>query len=554
MKRVTVFLSIFLVMFNNVFCTLDTTIIDTKNDTNLTLSSEKISTDEINLIQDCYKRTPSPELEICRSVIDTGLDLSMQETWFNMDRYTNVVKPAYIKMFGRNYVEGMRLPKVGICGSGGGYRATIAYSALLEALEESGLLNITSHQSILSGSTWATIALFLRAQQHPGLSLLDFKNILKHRVVDMNFYKIAGKGIRKKLAAKDDIRKELSIKSKQRSVKPIDIWGALFANNLLGDIWDEDPHGFTFAKLRTFLECSTQYPFPIFTTTIKDFDPNDELMEVTPYFAGCNPLGGYVQTNLFGRRFENRKLAENFTDDELKVLEEDLATWMGLFGSAYSISPLDGIQFLQDTCSGIGRKLLGMRDKGFFSSILDKLHRFFDQTILSSRFNNFTYKISGLPKSDLKKLELTDGGVAYDLLNLPFAPLFRRGMDVVIICDASGDAPGGDFPQLEKAEDYARRAGYNFPSLKKYKKIGENVFVFESSDPDYPTPTFIYVEIREALSTLKFNYDSDEYEHLWNDIYLSMSNAETLKQIEGAIVRKTCMMNGVGANFGDLLF
>lgn len=48
----------------------------------------------------------------------------------------------------------IKVPTVGVIGSGGGFRAMVAYSGVFNALKKSGILDVTSYVAGLSGSSW----------------------------------------------------------------------------------------------------------------------------------------------------------------------------------------------------------------------------------------------------------------------------------------------------------------------------------------------------------------------------------------------------------------
>lgn len=52
------------------------------------------------------------------------------------------------------------MPNISIAGSGGGYRATIAYAGAMEALMEEGIFDMSSDLYGLSGGGWYLTSLF----------------------------------------------------------------------------------------------------------------------------------------------------------------------------------------------------------------------------------------------------------------------------------------------------------------------------------------------------------------------------------------------------------
>ena len=69
------------------------------------------------------------------------------------------------------------VPKIAVCASGGGLRAMIGTLGFLQAMQEDGLLNLTSYICGLSGSTWA-----LSGWLQSGTSVSAYLSSLKPRL------------------------------------------------------------------------------------------------------------------------------------------------------------------------------------------------------------------------------------------------------------------------------------------------------------------------------------------------------------------------------------
>lgn len=49
----------------------------------------------------------------------------------------------------------IQVPTIAIVGSGGGFRAMVAFSGVMKALYDSGVLDCATYVAGLSGSTWS---------------------------------------------------------------------------------------------------------------------------------------------------------------------------------------------------------------------------------------------------------------------------------------------------------------------------------------------------------------------------------------------------------------
>ena len=52
------------------------------------------------------------------------------------------------------FLQTLQVPVVAVLGSGGGYRAAVAFTAAIKALEDMQLLDCTTYLAGLSGSAW----------------------------------------------------------------------------------------------------------------------------------------------------------------------------------------------------------------------------------------------------------------------------------------------------------------------------------------------------------------------------------------------------------------
>lgn len=88
--------------------------------------------------------------------VRTGPSISSEEAQFNSMR-ARVVRGGLTKLTGIDCsgLDAADVPRISICGSGGGYRAMVATMGSLIGLEDAGILDCVTSMSGLSGSTWA---------------------------------------------------------------------------------------------------------------------------------------------------------------------------------------------------------------------------------------------------------------------------------------------------------------------------------------------------------------------------------------------------------------
>lgn len=55
---------------------------------------------------------------------------------------------------GAGVVSSLQVPVIAVLGSGGGFRAMVAFAGVMKALYESGVLDCATYIAGLSGSTW----------------------------------------------------------------------------------------------------------------------------------------------------------------------------------------------------------------------------------------------------------------------------------------------------------------------------------------------------------------------------------------------------------------
>ena len=444
-------------------------------------------------------------------------------------------------------------PIIGVCLSGGGFRAMILGLGCIKGLVDIGLWDSIAYCAALSGSSWGVtswIAANSVVKPNKEVTIDAFINQLSTRLQD---------GLTPKLTP------ELATRAFEYCVRKIyafksntvtDIYGFLLANTLLGAL-GSDRFTASLSKTHEWVKDGS-VPLPLYTaieTSIKPY----EWFEFSPFEVGSSYFRAYIPTSAFGRRFHNGVS----TYSKRRGPEPGLGYIMGIFGSAYTASLKDVLRQAMEVILG---EMKMPKDFGIPSAVLDQIKSYLtfnlpyllnspwvqhlgetkwgdisSMRFFPTRVPNFCYHLPLCPLRELKDIYLVDAGVAG---NLPVGPLLRpaRNVDILIIYDSSAYLEGA--PALRAAADYAKRHKLKFPTIS-YDGIEKRLIsVFADDDPK--TPAIIYIP-RIAnpaysktfdpskcvnsgkCSTLNFAYSKDLFKELVG------LPAATIKQNEGAI-------------------
>ncbi|MFA5075327.1 MAG: hypothetical protein WC436_04460 [Candidatus Babeliales bacterium] len=437
--------------------------------------------------------------------------LSLEEISYIFNRKYNVTDiniKNFLKKFGYQIPEQAKLPNLAFIASGGSYRAMLCFLGFMIAAQQTELLNTALYIATLSGSTWSMLNMLAR-----NMLPIDLCPILKERVSNdlfdistMNIMSIVKK-LYEKWQSRTDFKDHCSA----------DVWGALVTDRLMSDIGPDIAQNTTFASIRSILDNSKNYawPFPLFSATIAPHEKrvnnfDYEWIEFSPYTVLSDFLGGRIDMQEFSSPFYSG-LCQSL------LPEENLATFVGLFGSAYSFSLGD---LLKQIAEHIGDEDLWRE----FKKIIDEYH-LFEERFLPALFNNYTYGMQYVSFGYLEKIILQDGG--YDF-NLPFpiALKTQRNTDIIIACDASSDVGGPDYKEMDYAARYFREKNKPFPDITRPKKISDNMTIFNKRvDPAVPVPTVIYfANPNNEFSTLKFQYSEDEFNQIVGGMATEVNN------------------------------
>jgi hypothetical protein len=179
---------------------------------------------------------------------------------------------------------------------------------------------------------------------------------------------------------------------------------------------------------------------------------------------------------------------------------------LGACGSAYAASISDAI-----------RAILEHLESTFQVSLSSYMFDFElggDVRISPPEIYNFSRYLDESPLKTDKHLTLVDAGVA---TNLPFQPLFRRNVNLYIVCDATGESTAAIGNELFEVESYARKNGLPFPKIDYKKLVSKKVSVW--SDPKDPSvPVIVHLPNFNDFLTLKFDYSEEEFDLLMGGI------------------------------------
>lgn len=453
-------------------------------------------------------------IQINSNPIIPNNQISLPEKKYIKNRKT--INKSAIRQIINTQDKTLKLPKISLCFSGGGYRSMVSSLGFLNATEENNLLHAARYISTLSGSTWLLIPLLIR-NTIPSI----YKSILKKRI-NTNFFN-------PKTLNLDVIIEYLKQKEK---IELIDIWGSLLSDRLFGDI-GLDGQNITFEEIRKNLNDNDYYPFPLFSCVIANSkDYKDHLpynwLEINPYQSYSKELGASIETQYLGSTFKNGYLKQ-------KKSELSAGFMMGIFGCPFCLTGGDIFnELLLDIAEYFNFKRYSFLE--WFEKKFEIL-KFYKNRFCPGKIPNFTL---GLKQSSLRKtknLDLIDAAFSY---NLPLPPLFRRNSDIIIICDASSDADIKNYPELKLASDYALNHDIEFPNIQTpYKDFGNMKIFFNEKMAHMPMIIYFANPIKEP--TLKLKYNPQDFDKLHN----AMENLvlENTKNIINAIKLKVKQLN-----------
>lgn len=479
--------------------------------------------------------------------VRVGTDLSEQEKNFITVRTPKIQKSLSVFLDNEKDVAAYdKAPCIALCFSGGGYRAMLETVGSLMAAQETGLLDLCTYFTGLSGSTWALIPWI--ASGIP--SVADYKESLKPKIdkpLTLAQYEPTQK------EQKDIIRMLTKKWLDGQHIGITDIYGAVLANNLLQGIVPAK-QDYPYALLANKID-SGNYPLPICTAVIGNLLTH-YWMEFSPYEVGSFQLKSFIPTWALGRAFEkgaslpisrsSTTLQEQFRGkrDFEYPRAQTLGYFMGIWGSAFAttfkgllpeIVPSSVATQLEISYSELLARLAAVSPdiESFGAAFVPNPTLDLKEKVARRIFG---YSEQPLPLATMKEIALVDGGhdivgvarsegvelVSPLRLNIAIMPLLQpaRKVDIIIIVDASEDLKDGA-KSLVATWARALSMGLKFPkiSTEQLKTAHtKHVSVFADKDPE--TPVVIYLPgIKNTKYDPKFNPPTSAFTSTFNFYY-----------------------------------
>lgn len=196
------------------------------------------------------------------------------------------------------------VPHITLLASGGGQRSAVSLVGFLYQLEKEALLDTLLYIGGVSGSTWSMAYLYSDPQWSSNM--------------DEAVSLLSGPGVELEQAVA-----WLTEKSKDEHFSLTDIWGLLTSAGIMKQM---DPRNLSEEASRNVTN-----PYPVYCAVEKHCFSHGPLegkwFEVTPHEAGFTELNLFVETSLFGSKFQNGELME-------KKPEMDMVRLQGILGCA----------------------------------------------------------------------------------------------------------------------------------------------------------------------------------------------------------------------------
>lgn len=440
-----------------------------------------------------------------------------------------------------------KLPRVGLCFSGGGLRAMFESLGFAIGLEETGLLDTVSYAASLSGSTWLLMK-WLKESGDKTLNQIrvDLEKSLIKGLLEPEILKPNGKDMNEvdpyraalQLAGgtmyspAPDFEAQLKATllchneqcTRSGKYRVIELWAYGIARRIFAK-HIHDKYTFTLSSLSNKAKAGLM-PIPLFSSVRTDDDenyafvmshrtsqeetrkPRDyQWLEATPFSASFLHEGGNGNTQVsripmwaLGRKFENSasvKQSKDFFQRGLDLEglyyhpEPSAVQLLGAFGAAFSVTFFEVGKAEEKVEKVLNRVAI----HGAIKLWLDK-----------------TNLAKGLYINDIsanatrEPIELRDGGIYY---NLPLPLLFnpRRNLDIIIVNDTSGNLHEKLGNELNKFRSYEPKRDYITYKLSKdfldEKQYQYKIAMLRNTPFDGKPAIAVFNDPREA------NYEPD---------------------------------------------
>lgn len=449
------------------------------------------------------------------------------------------------RAFINNGISTAKKPVIGLCMSGGGYRAMLSSLGFASAIAQMGIFDMATYNVGLSGSSWHLSKLMLMA-----LKRAREANPVDFKALTSDIIERAQRIVLPDIRSLSNIAHLLSpLVGKYvygQIITPTDLYGILLGASLLG-LGTKEYEKTRFSSFASVTD-SGAIPMPIGTAVSKT---NAHWFEFTPYRSGSPDLGTFIESYGLGRKFSGGKSVDT-------APEASLHNMMAIMGSAFSIKGFDIVRhlgpkldFLPESMAqklksvfdlsnltglmavdeddvakhegitfkkiiekglvagskviGFWQKIFGKQPDGFVFIAKPELAAgglgweeqgiipggIFANPFLNVSSNKATSRLFSEPN-----LELKDAGIDF---NLPFPPLLRpeRGVNIILAYDASGDLLKLGAVTLKFAAEYAKRQGLRFPALSAdtLAKAGQQNMTVIGNPADPRELTIIYIPL-----------------------------------------------------------
>ncbi|MBT4856024.1 hypothetical protein HOM50_03915 [bacterium] len=398
-----------------------------------------------------------------RAKVRQGTDISVEERASLRERFIRVKKG--IKRFLRldKPLEDDEVPRIALCGSGGGIRAALCTLGSLLGAAETGLLDCTLYASALSGSAWLMGSIFSDSYPGDGVSVLqDYKSRLKGQLktgLSVSLNPLSVKLATENLMTKFYYGQSLSL---------VDFWGFIVGEVMLrnlGQYWQKAVLSSQGMLMETGI-----YPFPLYSSIMPMGNGKFEWFEVSPYEVWSEFLQMAIPTWSFGRKFQNG-LSQDFAP------EQSLGFYLGIFGSAFELD-------LTDFMHHMGRFVKDPVLKGLVKILMKTSMK--DMRLSPAELYNYSYGMRESILTGQKRITLIDAGIDF---NLPIPPLLRKGrdIDVIIILDSSAKIEGRELRSITR---YATERGIPIPTIDADSSHENIISVY---DDNVDAPILVYL-------------------------------------------------------------
>ncbi len=465
---------------------------------------------EAMITKDLRDATKHPEVEKVGSV-RRGFELSPEEMTFRESR-KHKARDAFCRYIelDPSEVHVDDVPVVAFGGSGGGYRAMLGMLGYCQGMKQSGLWDLLTYVSGVSGSCWSLAAYYTWADA-------SMERVIDHCKSRLSpYHPLSPEAIRNVLHSPGGPTKTLGpIVQKHRSglhTVAMDLYSVFTTGHLfLPNDPSMNPAGmhtkkevagyhdqwYKWTSAKRYIEDGSE-PLPILTAIrherpwkdwvdkehpFRDADPHTKeqeeaedawfnWFEISPIEVGCDELEAFVPTWAFGRPFEHGQ-------DVMHLPEQSLALLLGLCTSAPA-GPLTSYlatikrmlppgfigNSIRDMAKGVSR-LWGPKGTEEFQAH-HPLHAVNEHNFMYHLTNSNDSNQASPPIENSPRIHLIDSGMDN---NCPTYVMLhpRRYIDVVINMDASSDVLKDSFQ--ERVDQIASRRSLKFtkrhPELKQ---------------------------------------------------------------------------------------